>query len=48
MKINNEILKFIDIKILDWTDRNLVKTPLYAIEKISVKFQGENNQVKIP
>ncbi|MDA8990676.1 DUF4340 domain-containing protein [Opitutales bacterium] len=44
IKINNEIIKFIDIKILDWTDRNFVKTPLYAIEKISVKFQGENNQ----
>lgn len=44
IKINNEIIKFIDINILDWTERNFIKTPLYAIEKLSVTFKTENNQ----
>lgn len=43
-KIDEEIDKLSNIKFLDWTVRNFIKTPLYAIEKLSISFSRENNQ----
>ena len=40
-KVNKEIINFCQSKPRNWTDGSFIKTPLYAIDKIAIKF-GEN------
>ena len=41
LKVNKEIINFCQSKPKDWTDGSFIKTPLYAIDKIAIKF-GED------
>ena len=43
-KANKDIIDFCNTKVTDWTERNFIKTPLYAIDKISVEF-GEGEKI---
>ena len=43
-KTSKDIIDFCYTKPTDWTERNFIKTPLYAIDNISVQF-GEGEKI---
>ena len=43
-KVDKEIINFCQSKPRDWTDASIIKTPLYAIDKITIKFGDETNR----
>ena len=46
-KVSKEITDLSRSALSEWSVKNFIKTPLYGIERISVKFLGENNQTNI-
>ena len=43
-KLDSEISTFYSTKAIDWTENSFIKTPLYAIDHLSITF--ENQEVK--
>ena len=43
-KVDKEIINFCQSKPRDWTDASIIKTPLYAIDKITIKFGDETTR----
>ena len=43
-KVDKEIINFCQSKPKDWTDGSIIKTPLYAIDKIAIKFGDETTR----
>ena len=43
-KVDKEIINFCQSKPRDWTDGSIIKTPLYAIDKIAIKFGDETTR----
>ena len=42
-KIDKEIINFSQTKPRDWTEGSFIKTPLYAIDNVSITFGNETN-----
>ena len=42
-KIDKEIMNFSRTKPREWTEGNIIKTPLYAIDNVSIKFGDHEN-----
>ena len=38
------MINFCQSKPRDWTDASIIKTPLYAIDKITIKFGDETTR----
>ena len=41
-KLDSEISTFFKTQVIDWTENSFIKTPLYAIDNVSISFESKD------